>query len=217
MVAAVGLVVRIRRRRAAESSSTLCAVPEQILGLAAEREPVVVLTAPWHERDAQSLVERLGAPVSRRRPTPRTTSCGSTASLASGSRGLAERGRRLAASPRAAGRRTCSRRATTSDRHRGVPRTVAQRPRALGRERGRDRRRRRAGRLRPRLRGPARSAGARRHARAGGRRPAPLLQTPVELVLPAHGAPMDRAALERALSQEATGRGRGGRGHGSWR
>ena len=32
------------------------AVPEEILALAAEREPVVVLTAPWHERDARSLV-----------------------------------------------------------------------------------------------------------------------------------------------------------------
>ena len=39
------------------------AVPDEILVLAAEREPVVVLTAPWHERDARSLVERLGAPV----------------------------------------------------------------------------------------------------------------------------------------------------------
>jgi glyoxylase-like metal-dependent hydrolase (beta-lactamase superfamily II) len=39
------------------------AVPEEILGLAAEREPVIVLTAPWHERDARSLVERFGAPV----------------------------------------------------------------------------------------------------------------------------------------------------------
>ena len=39
------------------------AVPEEILGLAAEREPAVVLTAPWHERDARSLVERFGAPV----------------------------------------------------------------------------------------------------------------------------------------------------------
>jgi hypothetical protein len=39
------------------------AVPEEILDLAAAREPVVVLTAPWHERDAQSLVERFGAPV----------------------------------------------------------------------------------------------------------------------------------------------------------
>jgi hypothetical protein len=39
------------------------AVPDEILGLAADREPVVVLTAPWHERDARSLVERFGAPV----------------------------------------------------------------------------------------------------------------------------------------------------------
>ena len=39
------------------------AVPEEILDLAADREPVVVLTAPWHRRDAQSLVERFGAPV----------------------------------------------------------------------------------------------------------------------------------------------------------
>jgi glyoxylase-like metal-dependent hydrolase (beta-lactamase superfamily II) len=38
-------------------------VPDELLELAADREPVVVLTAPWHERDAQSLVERLGAPV----------------------------------------------------------------------------------------------------------------------------------------------------------
>ena len=39
------------------------AVPEALLDVAADREPVVVLTAPWHERDAQSLVERFGAPV----------------------------------------------------------------------------------------------------------------------------------------------------------
>ena len=39
------------------------AVPEEILDIAAYREPVVVLTAAWHERDAQSLVERFGAPV----------------------------------------------------------------------------------------------------------------------------------------------------------
>ena len=38
-------------------------VPDELLDLAADREPVVVLTAPWHERDTQSLVERLGAPV----------------------------------------------------------------------------------------------------------------------------------------------------------
>jgi hypothetical protein len=36
-------------------------VPEALLVLAREREPVIVLTAPWHERDAQALVERLDA------------------------------------------------------------------------------------------------------------------------------------------------------------
>lgn len=39
------------------------AVPETILRLARDREPAVVLTAPWHERDAERLVERLDAPV----------------------------------------------------------------------------------------------------------------------------------------------------------
>jgi glyoxylase-like metal-dependent hydrolase (beta-lactamase superfamily II) len=38
-------------------------VPREILELAGDREPVVVLTAPWHERDTRGLVERLGAPV----------------------------------------------------------------------------------------------------------------------------------------------------------
>ena len=39
------------------------AVPDEIEARAGEREPVIVLTAPWHERDAESLVQRLGAPV----------------------------------------------------------------------------------------------------------------------------------------------------------
>jgi hypothetical protein len=39
------------------------AVPGEMEELATEREPVIVLTAPWHERDTKSLVERLGAPV----------------------------------------------------------------------------------------------------------------------------------------------------------
>ena len=39
------------------------APPSEIEKLAAERETAVVLTAPWHERDAQGLVERLGVPV----------------------------------------------------------------------------------------------------------------------------------------------------------
>lgn len=38
-------------------------VPNELLELATDREAVVVLTAPWHERDTKSMVERLGAPV----------------------------------------------------------------------------------------------------------------------------------------------------------
>jgi hypothetical protein len=39
------------------------APPSEIEKLAAERDTAVVLTAPWHERDTQQLVERLGVPV----------------------------------------------------------------------------------------------------------------------------------------------------------
>ncbi len=39
------------------------AVPSEIEERAAGRETAIVLTSPWHERDAQSLVERLGVPV----------------------------------------------------------------------------------------------------------------------------------------------------------
>jgi glyoxylase-like metal-dependent hydrolase (beta-lactamase superfamily II) len=39
------------------------ALPGALLSLAQERETVIVLTAPWHERDAQSLAERFEAAV----------------------------------------------------------------------------------------------------------------------------------------------------------
>jgi glyoxylase-like metal-dependent hydrolase (beta-lactamase superfamily II) len=39
------------------------AVPSEIEERAATRDTAIVLTAPWHERDAQRLVERLGVPV----------------------------------------------------------------------------------------------------------------------------------------------------------
>jgi glyoxylase-like metal-dependent hydrolase (beta-lactamase superfamily II) len=44
------------------------AVPDALLALAREREPVIVLTAPWHERDARALVERLDATLFAPRP-----------------------------------------------------------------------------------------------------------------------------------------------------
>ncbi len=43
-------------------------VPSEIEALAAERATVIVLTAPWHERDAENLVARLGAPVYTTQP-----------------------------------------------------------------------------------------------------------------------------------------------------
>ena len=46
-------------------------VPGELLELAGERSPVVVLTAPWHERDSESLVARLG-PVPVYVPAPDT-------------------------------------------------------------------------------------------------------------------------------------------------
>jgi glyoxylase-like metal-dependent hydrolase (beta-lactamase superfamily II) len=44
------------------------APPSEIDDLAANRETAIVLTAPWHERDTRSLVERLGTPVFTPRP-----------------------------------------------------------------------------------------------------------------------------------------------------
>ena len=38
-------------------------LPDELEALADERETAIVLTAPWHERDTKSLVERLGLPV----------------------------------------------------------------------------------------------------------------------------------------------------------
>ena len=38
-------------------------VPGELERLAADRETAIVLTAPWHERDAESLVQRHGVPV----------------------------------------------------------------------------------------------------------------------------------------------------------
>jgi glyoxylase-like metal-dependent hydrolase (beta-lactamase superfamily II) len=39
------------------------AVPDELQALAADRDPAIVLTCPWHERDTESLVKRIDAPV----------------------------------------------------------------------------------------------------------------------------------------------------------
>ena len=174
------------------------AVPDEILELTGDREPVIVLTAPWHERDAQSLVERLGAPVFA--PPPDTAddlvrkygitheqAAGGSPDLAwlragGGDAHFYGGGDRLPIGIQAFRGREHNDMALWVESHRAV--VVGDTLADFGR-----------GFEMPRewLR-----EGVTHEQVAEGLRP--LLGLPVELVLPAHGAPTDRAALERALS-----------------
>jgi hypothetical protein len=174
------------------------AVPNEILELAAERDPVIVLTAPWHERDARALAERLGAPVYA--PPADTAEdliqkYGITAEqagegspdldwLRSGSADARwyAAGDRLPLGIEAFEGREHNDLVLWIEVHRAIVAGdsladfgdgIAVQP----------------GWLRK---------GVTREQVAEGLRP--LLGLPVEVVLPAHGAPTDRAALERALS-----------------
>jgi glyoxylase-like metal-dependent hydrolase (beta-lactamase superfamily II) len=174
------------------------AVPNELLELAAEREPAIVLTAPWHERDARALAERLGAPVYA---PPADTAAdlmqkyGVTAEQAGeGSpdldwlrSGSAEArwygaGDRLPLGIEAFEGREHNDVVLWIESHRAVVAGdsladfgdgIAVQPEWLRK-------------------------GVTRERVAEGLRP--LLEFPVEVVLPAHGPPTDRAALERALS-----------------
>ncbi len=172
------------------------AVPDGLLELATEREPVIVLTAPWHERDAQQLVERLGAPLYA--PPPDTAAdlvqkFGITSEQAAGgSPDLAWL---------AAGQRSHS--VAAGDR---LPLGIDA---FLGREHNdlmlwvEDRRALVCGDTLVDFGG---GFAMNEWLRAGvtrdevGERLRPLLDLPVEFVLPAHGTPTDRASLERALA-----------------
>jgi hypothetical protein len=170
-------------------------VPDALLALARERQPVIVLTAPWHERDAQGLVDRLGATVFSPRPDTAQDlieKFGITAEQAGeGSPDLEwvgagheavnwyRAGDRLPVGVEAhLGRehndlvlwieRVCALMVGDSLADFGTGLAVNERLRGLTGEQ-----------LRERLR--------------------PLLGLLVEVVLPAHGAATDRAALERAL------------------
>lgn len=172
-------------------------VPSELLELAADREPVVVLTAPWHERDTRSLVERLDAAVFT--PPPDTADdlvrkFGVTPEQAAGgSPDLAWLfdGDREHARPYWAGDRLpIGIEAFPGREHNDVELWIESR-RALfcgdtlvdfgqGFE------------INRRLKGRVTREEVVETLR-------PLLALPVELVLPAHGAPTDRAALERAI------------------
>jgi glyoxylase-like metal-dependent hydrolase (beta-lactamase superfamily II) len=174
-------------------------VPGEIEELAAGRETAIVLTCPWHERDTESLVERLGVPVFA--PPPETQEdlmekFGITAEQAAGG------------SPDLRWLRTVDALEKTwvlaGDRLPvGVEAFLGKDPKDLVHW---------IESQRAVIAGDSLvdfgqgleinerwlREGATREEVAQEMRP--LLELPVELVLPTHGAPTDRAALERALS-----------------
>lgn len=174
------------------------AVPDTLLALAREREPVIVLTAPWHERDAQSLVERLGAPVYA--PPPDTAQdlidkYGITAEQAGdGSPDLSwlRTGGGAAHWYAAGDRLPFGIEAFPGREHNDLVLWIEDRRAVVAGDTLVD-----FGRGLEINREWLRAGVTREHVVAGLQ---PLLELPVEVVLPAHGAPTDRAALERALS-----------------
>ena len=177
------------------------AVPGELLELAAAREPVVVLTAPWHERDAQGLVERLGVPVFTpppdtpddlvrkygiaREQIPEGWHSPDVAWLlmeGGGEAYLYAAGDRLPIGLEAFPGRSHNDLVLWIESQRAVVAGDALGDFGRGFEIPRE----------------VLQHGATREQVAEGLRP--LLALPVDLVLPAHGAPTDRAALERALA-----------------
>jgi glyoxylase-like metal-dependent hydrolase (beta-lactamase superfamily II) len=150
------------------------APPDELVELAGGRETAVVLTNPWHRRDAQALAERLGAPIHVPPPDPPDPDP---------VRGdVFEAGDRLPVGVQAfpgferndlvlwvESRRAVVVGDTLIDRGNGL-----ELPRYWLKE------------------------GVRAEDVLQGLRP--LAGLPVELVLPTHGQPTDRAALERALA-----------------
>jgi len=157
-------------------------VPREIEELAAAREPVVVLTCPWHERDTRSLAERLGTPVFTPAPDEGTPDVAWLLGADKSDAHLYSAGDRLPVGVEAFPGRLPndlvlwieSRRAviagdTLVDFGQGLEIPVEWLPQGVPREQV-----------------------------AEGLRP--LLQFPVDVVLATHGGPTDRAALERALA-----------------
>jgi glyoxylase-like metal-dependent hydrolase (beta-lactamase superfamily II) len=150
------------------------APPSLVDELAAARRPVVVLTCPWHRRDTQTVVERLGAQVFV--PPPDEGDPDPVAGE------VFRGGERLPVGVEAfpgmepndlvlwiESRRALVTGDTLIDRGNGLEFPVDWANKGVPAEQ-----------ILETLQ--------------------PLLELPVELVLPTHGAPTDRAALERALS-----------------
>ena len=174
-------------------------VPSEIEARAGDRETAIVLTAPWHERDAEGLVERLGVPVYT--PLPDTAedlirTYGITAEQAGeGSPDLIwllrdgngdarpySAGDRLAIGVEAFPGQKRNDAVLWIESHRAVVAGDTLADFGEGPQ------------INPRWLGPD----VTREQVVDGLRP--LLALPVEYLLETHGGPFDRAALERALS-----------------
>jgi glyoxylase-like metal-dependent hydrolase (beta-lactamase superfamily II) len=150
------------------------APPEPVAGLAASRDVAIVLTCPWHARDAAALVDRFGATVFTPPPDrPGENPLGAQI-FAAGDRLAVGVEARPGMEPNDLVLWIESRRAlvagdTLIDRGQGFEFPADWANKGVPPEE-----------ILQSLR--------------------PLLELPVELVLPTHGAPTDRAALARALS-----------------
>jgi glyoxylase-like metal-dependent hydrolase (beta-lactamase superfamily II) len=149
------------------------AVPAEVAELASGRETAIVLTCPWHERDARAIGERLGAPIfvpppddGERDPTPGTV-------FAAGDRLPGGVEAFLGIEPNDL--------VLWSERHRALVLGDTLVDRGEG------------------LEIPLTWLRDVTHAEVLATL-RPLLDLPVELVLPTHGPPADRAALVRAIS-----------------
>jgi len=150
------------------------APPSLVDEFAAGRRPVIVLTCPWHERDARSVVKQLGAPVFVPPPDEGNTDPIGGTGFSPGDRLPVGVEAFPGMEPNDLVLWIESRRAlvfgdTLVDRGRGLELPVTWLPKGMTRAQALETLR-------------------------------PLLELPVELVLPTHGTPADRAALERALS-----------------
>jgi glyoxylase-like metal-dependent hydrolase (beta-lactamase superfamily II) len=175
------------------------AVPDEIEARAGEREPVIVLTAPWHERDAESLVQRLGAPVYTAAPDSAQDlmdKYGITREQAGdGSPDvvwLLKEGKGEAHLFSAGDRLPMGYEVFQGHKPNDVVFWIEQYNAVLAGDTLAD-----FGRG-PELNTRWLLPGQTREQVAAGLRP--LLERPVELVLASHGGPFDRAALERALA-----------------
>ena len=175
-------------------------LPGEIDELAASRETAIVLTAPWHERDTQSLVEELGVPVYAPPPDTGEDLMRKFDILAEQAEGfvspdlmwLLEGGAGEAHQFLAGDRLPLGVEAFPGWTHNDVVLWVESRRAVIAGDTLADFGRGIAINTRW-LRG-----GVTREQVADGLRP--LLELPVDRVLASHGGPFDRAALERALA-----------------